>query len=63
MSSEKVATLDVPQLGVRFLVDSNTGMWMERQTSELWVDAQKYWSSWLLTMLLHNLAYCFRLGY
>jgi len=33
MSSEKEAALDLPQLGVRFLLTATAGMWMENLTT------------------------------
>jgi len=63
MSSEMEATLDLPQLGVRFLLTATAGMWMERQTSKLWGRCSECRASWLLTKFLHSLAYLFQLGY
>ena len=52
----------MPQLGLRFLVDSNSWNVNEKpQNCE--ADAQEYWASWLLTMSLDGLACVFQLGY
>jgi len=60
MSSEKEAALDLPQLGVRFLTDSNN--WnVNGKSQNCEADAQQHWASWFLTMLLHSQAYFFQL--
>jgi len=62
MSSEKEAALDLPQLGLTFLANSNS--WNANgKLHNCEADAQEYWASWLLTMFLHSLAYVFQLGY
>jgi len=51
-----------PQLGVRFLAESNS--WKVNGTPNIRTVRQmlEYWDRWLLTMFLHSLAYFFQLG-
>jgi len=56
--SEKETASGLPQLGLRFLDDSNS--WNingKPQNSE--ADAMEYWESWFLTIFLHSLAYTY----
>jgi len=60
--SEKETALGLPQLGLRFLADSNS--WdMNGKSQNCETDPQEYWASWLLTMFLHSPAYIFQLDY
>jgi len=46
-----------------FLLTATAGMEMERQTSELWGRYWECWAKWLLTLILHSLAYLLMLDY
>ena len=58
MSSKKEAALGLPQLGTRFLADSNR--WnVIGKALDCEVDAQENWDRWFLTIFLYSLAHFF----
>ena len=61
MSLVKETALSLPQLGVRFLADSNSWNVIGKpQNCE--VDAQYYRVSWPLKIFVHSLAHVFSVG-